>query len=224
MPAKPIRPVRVAIYSRVSTDHQTTENQERELHAIADRMGWTVVKVYRDQGVSGAKSRENRPAFDALCKDASRRQFDLIAAWSVDRLGRSLQDLVGFLTEVHALGINLFLHQRGIDTTTPAGKALFQMMGVFAEFERAMIQERVRAGLERARAQGKRLGRRAHRRPGRKLRILADLRSGKAGIMKLAAAHGVGVGHGAADQGGAGGVTVGMVIRFLWPWESHRRP
>jgi DNA invertase Pin-like site-specific DNA recombinase len=94
--------------------HQTTENQERELHAIADRMGWTVVKVYRDQGVGGAKSRENRPAFDALCKDASRRQFDLIAAWSVDRLGRSLQDFVGFLTEVHALGINLFLHQQGI--------------------------------------------------------------------------------------------------------------
>ena len=164
MPAKPARPVRVAIYSRVSTDHQTTENQGRELHAVADRMGWTVVKVYRDQGVSGAKSRENRPAFDALCKDASRRQFDLIAAWSVDRLGRSLQDLVGFLTEVHALGINLFLHQQGIDTTTPAGKALFQMMGVFAEFERAMIQERVRAGLERARAQGKRVGTTANRR------------------------------------------------------------
>ena len=120
MLAKPIRPVRVAIYSRVSTDHQTTENQERELRAIADRMGWTVVKVYRDQGVSGARSREDRPAFDALCKDASRRQFDLIAAWSVDRLGRSLQDLVGFLTEIHALGVNLFLHQQGIDTTTPA--------------------------------------------------------------------------------------------------------
>src|ERR1700726_128226 len=103
------------------------------------------------------KSRENRPAFDALCKDASRRPFDLIAAWSVAGLGRSLQDLVGFLTEVHALGINLFLHQQGIDTTTPAGKALFQMMGVFAEFERAMIQDRVRAGLKRAKSEGKRL-------------------------------------------------------------------
>ena len=193
MSAKPIRPVRVAIYSRVSTDHQTTENQERELRAIADRMGWTVVKVYRDQGVSGAKSRENRPAFDALCKDASRRQFDLIAAWSVDRLGRSLRDLVGFLTEVHALGINLFLHQQGIDTTTPAGKALFQMMGVFAEFERAMIQGRVRAGLERAKAQGKVLGRK--RIDARKeADIVADLRLGKAGIIKLAAAHRVGVG------------------------------
>ena len=193
MPAKPARPVRVAIYSRVSTDHQTTENQERELRAIADRMSWTVVKVYRDQGVSGAKSRKNRPAFDALCKDASRRQFDLIAAWSVDRLGRSLQDLVGFLTEVHALGINLFLHQQGIDTTTPAGKALFQMMGVFAEFERAMIQERIRAGLERAKAQGKVLGRK--RIDARKeAAILVDLRSGRAGIIKLAAAHRVGVG------------------------------
>jgi DNA invertase Pin-like site-specific DNA recombinase len=193
MPAKPIRPVRVAIYSRVSTDHQTTENQERELHAIADRMGWTVVKVYRDQGVSGAKSRENRPAFDALCKDASRRQFDLIAAWSVDRLGRSLQDLVGFLTEVHALGINLFLHQQGIDTTTPAGKALFQMMGVFAEFERAMIRERVKSGLERAKAQGKTLGRPTID-PEKEEAIRADLGAGRAGMIKLAGLHGVGVG------------------------------
>jgi DNA invertase Pin-like site-specific DNA recombinase len=151
------------------------------------------VKVYRDQGVSGAKSRVNRPAFDALCKDASRRQFDLIAAWSVDRLGRSLQDLVGFLTEVHALGINLFLHQQGIDTTTPAGKALFQMMGVFAEFERAMIQERVRAGLERARAQGKRLGRPSTD-AGKVEAIRADLRVGGVGIIKLAKLHGVGVG------------------------------
>jgi DNA invertase Pin-like site-specific DNA recombinase len=193
MPAKPARPVKVAIYSRVSTDHQTTENQERELRAIADRMGWTVVKVYQDQGVSGAKSRENRPAFDALCKDASRRQFDLIAAWSVDRLGRSLQDLVGFLTEVHALGINLFLHQQGVDTTTPAGKALFQMMGVFAEFERAMIQDRVRAGLERAKAQGKALGRPSTD-AGKVEAIRADLRAGGVGIIKLAKLHGVGVG------------------------------
>src|SRR3984893_4781776 len=193
MPAKPIRPVRVAISSRVSTDHQTTENQERELHAIADRMGWTVVKVYRDQGVSGAKSRQDRPAFDALCKDASRRQFDLIAAWSVDRLGRSLQDLVGFLTEIHALGVTLCLHQQGIDTTTPAGKALFQMMGVFAEFERAMIQDRVRAGLERAKAQGKVLGRPSTD-AGKVEAIKADLKAGGVGIIKLAKLHGVGTG------------------------------
>jgi DNA invertase Pin-like site-specific DNA recombinase len=113
----------------------------------------------KDHGISGAKGRDKRPQFDALCRDATQRQFDLIMAWSVDRLGRSLQDLVGFLSEIHALKIDLYLHQQGLDTTTPAGKAMFQMMGVFSEFERAMIQERVRAGLARARDEGKTLGR-----------------------------------------------------------------
>jgi DNA invertase Pin-like site-specific DNA recombinase len=122
-------------------------------------MGCEVVKVYKDHGISGAKGRDKRPAFDAMCRDATKRQFDLIMAWSVDRLGRSLQDLVAFLSEIHALRVDLYLHQQGLDTTTPAGKAMFQMMGVFAEFERAMIQERVRAGLARARSEGKRLGR-----------------------------------------------------------------
>jgi DNA invertase Pin-like site-specific DNA recombinase len=183
----------VAIYTRVSTDHQTTQNQERELREIAERMGWTVVEVYKDQGVSRAKGRNGRPAFDALCKDAARRRFDMIMAWSVDRLGRSLQDLVAFLSELHALGIDLFLHQQGVDTTTPAGKALFQMMGVFAEFERAMIRERVKSGLERAKAQGKRLGRRPIA-ANKEAAIRVDLIAAKTGIMKLAAAHGVGVG------------------------------
>jgi DNA invertase Pin-like site-specific DNA recombinase len=105
------------------------------------------------------QQRNGRPAFDALCRDAARREFDMVMAWSVDRLGRSLQDLVGFLSELHALKIDLFLRQQGLDTTTPAGKAMFQMMGVFAEFERAMIQERIRAGLARAKGEGKRLGR-----------------------------------------------------------------
>jgi DNA invertase Pin-like site-specific DNA recombinase len=182
----------VAIYSRVSTDSQTTENQERELREIATRMGWSIAKVYRDEGVSGAKSRAERPAFNALWKDATRRRFDMVMAWSVDRLGRSLQDLVAFLSELHALGIDLYLHQQGVDTTTPAGKALFQM-GVFAEFERAMIRERVKSGLERAKAQGKILGRPPID-PRKEAAILDDLREGKAGIIKLAAAHGVGVG------------------------------
>jgi DNA invertase Pin-like site-specific DNA recombinase len=150
---------RAVLYLRVSTVDQTTANQERELRAIAERMGWEIVKVYKDHGISGAKGREKRPQFDALCRDATKRQFDIVMAWSVDRLGRSLQDLVAFLSELHALRIDLFLHQQGLDTTTPAGKALFQMMGVFAEFERAMIQERVRAGLRRAVSEGKRLGR-----------------------------------------------------------------
>jgi DNA invertase Pin-like site-specific DNA recombinase len=150
---------RAVLYMRVSTLDQTTANQERELRQVAGRMGSEIVKVYKDHGISGAKGRDKRPAFDALCRDAAQRKFDIIMAWSVDRLGRSLQDLVGFLSELHALRIDLFLHQQGLDTTTPAGKAMFQMMGVFAEFERAMIQERVRAGLARARSEGKRLGR-----------------------------------------------------------------
>ena len=106
----------------------------------------------------GAKGREGRPAFDRLCQDATRRRFDVIGAWSVDRLGRSLQDLVGFLSETHGAGVNLYLHQQAVDTTTPGGRALFQMMGVFAEFERAMIRDRVKAGLANARAKGVKLG------------------------------------------------------------------
>src|SRR5712691_10690869 len=138
---------------------ETTANQERELQGVAARMGCDIIHVYKDHGISGAKGREKRPAFDRLCRDAAKRQFDMVMAWSVDRLGRSLQDLVGFLSELHALRIDLFLHQQGLDTTTPAGKAMLQMMGVFAEFERAIIQERVRAGLARAKSEGKRLGR-----------------------------------------------------------------
>jgi DNA invertase Pin-like site-specific DNA recombinase len=183
---------RVALYLRVSTDGQTTLNQRRELEAVAERAGWHVVEVYEDAGISGAKGREQRPAFARLLKDAARRRFDLIAAWSVDRLGRSLQHLVGFLDEVHQLGVDLYLHQQGIDTTTAAGKALFQMMGVFAEFERAMIRERVHAGLNRARSQGKRLGRPTID-ASKAAAITADLRAGGAGLHKIAKAHGVGV-------------------------------
>lgn len=150
---------RVAIYARVSTDGQTTENQLRELRDVAQRHGWTICREFVDRGISGAKGREGRPQFDALHTAIARKEFDLVAAWSVDRLGRSLGDLVDFLRQVHAKGIGLYLHQQGLDTTTPAGKALFGMMGVFAEFERAMIQERVKAGLARARAKGQRLGR-----------------------------------------------------------------
>ncbi len=150
---------RAVLYLRVSTQDQTTANQERELRQVAERTGWEIVHVYKDHGISGAKGRDKRPAFNALHKAAAQREFDVVMAWSVDRLGRSLQDLVGFLSEVHAAGVDLFLHQQGIDTTTPGGKAMFQMLGVFAEFERAIIQERIRAGLRRAVSEGKQLGR-----------------------------------------------------------------
>lgn len=184
---------RAALYLRVSTDRQTTVNQERQLRSIGAQSGWEIVHVYRDAGISGAKGRDQRPAFDRLCKDATRREFDLIAAWSVDRLGRSLQDLVGFLSEIHAAGIDLFLHQQGIDTTTPAGKAMFQMMGVFAEFERAMIRERVNAGLARAKAQGKKLGRPKIASKLEKV-IRSDLEQGDKGIRKIAVLRKVGTG------------------------------
>ena len=150
---------RAAIYIRVSTDGQTVDNQRLELEQAAERAGWEIVGVYDDNGISGAKSRDEREAFDRLCKDATRRKFDVVMSWSVDRLGRSLQDLIGFLSELHAVGVDLYLHQQGIDTTTPAGKAMFQMMGVFAEFERSMIQERVKAGLARVRQHGTKSGR-----------------------------------------------------------------
>ena len=152
-------PKRAVIYTRVSTDGQTTDNQLLELKKAAEHAGWEIVGVYEDKGISGSKGRDKRPGFDRLCKDATRRKFDVVMSWSVDRLGRSLQDLVGFLSELHAVGVDLFLFQQGLDTTTPGGKAMFQMMGVFSEFERAMISERVKAGLNRARAEGKRLGR-----------------------------------------------------------------
>ena len=125
---------RAVLYLRVSTLDQTTANQERELREVAGRMGCEIAHVYKDHGISGTKGREKRPAFDRLCKDATQRKFDVVMAWSVDRLGRSLQDLIGFLSELHALRIDLFLHQQGLDTATPAGKAMFQMMAAFLQF------------------------------------------------------------------------------------------
>ena len=169
---------RAVLYLRVSTIDQTTTNQERELREVAGRMGCEIARVYKDHGISGAKGRDKRPAFNALIRDANQRKFDMVMAWSVDRLGRSLQDLVGLLSELHALHIDLFLHQQGLDTTTPAGEAMFQMMGVFAEFERSMIAERVRAGLRRAKDEGKQLGR-PRIAPELEQRILTALRAGE---------------------------------------------
>lgn len=181
---------RAAIYLRVSTDNQTTENQRRELEAVAQRAGWTIAAVYTDEGISGAKGRDKRPGLDAMLKDATRRKFDVVAAWSVDRLGRSLQDLISMLSELHASGIDLYLHQQAIDTTTPAGKAMFQMMGVFAEFERSIIRERVKSGMARAKAQGKRLGKPAVS-EAKVEAVKAELARGT-GILKAARLHGVG--------------------------------
>jgi len=143
---------RVAFYTRVSTNDgkQTTDNQLRELTIAAERLGWDVVAHFTDVGISGAKGRDRRPGLDDMMKGIARRDFDMIAAWSVCRLGRSLQHLVSLLGDLDARKVDLYLHVQAIDTSTPSGKAMFQMMGVFAEFERSMISERVRAGLARS--------------------------------------------------------------------------
>jgi DNA invertase Pin-like site-specific DNA recombinase len=146
---------RAAIYLRVSTDGQTTDTQRRELEAAAEHRGWNVVAGFEDAGISGAKGRDKRPSLDAMLKDATRRKFDVVMAWSVDRLGRSLADLVNGLQELNGAGVDLYLHQQAVDTTTAAGRAMFQMCGVFAEFEREMIKARVKAGMDRVKTTGK---------------------------------------------------------------------
>jgi DNA invertase Pin-like site-specific DNA recombinase len=180
----------VAIYIRVSTSKQDTDNQRRELEAVAKMSGWQVVKVFEDAGISGAKGRDQRPGLDALMKAVNAREFDMVASWSVDRLGRSLTDLLGILQGLHEKGVGLFLHQQGLDTTTTAGKAMFQMLGVFAEFERGIIRERVNAGLARARANGVKLGRRRTK-PSVEAQIVA-LRAKGDGIHKIRKKLGVG--------------------------------
>ena len=150
---------RVGLYLRVSTDEQTIENQRRELTAACEARGWHIVGEFKDEGVSGSKGRDARPGFDRLHKAVTRRSIDVVAAWAVDRLGRSLRHLVDFLAELDGVGCDLYLHQQALDTTTPAGRAMFGMCGVFAEFERSMIVERVNAGIARARENGTRSGR-----------------------------------------------------------------
>lgn len=192
---KNTKQLRVALYARVSTDRQSTENQLVELRAAAARMGWEVVGEFVDRGISGAKGRKDRPRLDAMLKGVARKDFDLVAAWSVDRLGRSLIDLVGLLQELHSTGVDLYLHQQGINTTTPAGKALFGMMGVFAEFEREMIRERVMSGMARAKKNGTKSGNPIGR-PGVTPEVeerIRELRAEGIGMLRIAKQAGCGV-------------------------------
>ena len=189
------RTKRAALYVRVSTDAQTVENQTRELRQVAKRRGWDVVEVYSDAGISGAKSRNGRPRLDTMLKDASRRKFDIVMAWAIDRLGRSLSDLLDTIQHLEACGVDLYLDQQAIDTTTPAGRAMFQMSGVFAEFERSMIVARVKQGMIRAREKGTKSGRAIGRpeiRDERIERVRASLAAG-VGIVRTAKLCGVGV-------------------------------
>jgi len=187
---------RAAIYVCVSTDKQTVENQLRELRHLAERRGWEVVEEYRDAGISGAKGRNDRPGLDRMLKDAQRRRFDVVMAWAIDRLGRSLIDLLRTIQTLEACGVDLYLDQQAIDTTTPVGKLMFQVTGAFAEFERSMIRQRVHAGLKRAVGAGKRLGR-PRIDPALERRIQNQLRAGKG---MLAVAKDIGVGSGTVQR------------------------
>ena len=184
--------MQVAIYARVSTDTQTTQNQLQDLHEVGQRLGWNIVQEHVDEGISGAKGREKRPAFDALMNAVTRRDIDLVAAWSVDRLSRSLSDLVMFMEELKARDIGLYLHQQKLDTTTPSGRAMLGLLGVFSEFERSIIRERVVSGVNRARAQGKRLGRPPL--PGYKTSAIRSHLEAGTGVRATAKLIGVGVG------------------------------
>ena len=184
--------VRIAIYARVSTSGQSVENQVRELTLWAERAGHAIVRVYEDNGISGTQGRDKRPGLDRALKDATRRRFDMLAAWSVDRLGRPLQDVVSAIQELRGAGVDLFLHQQALDTSTSSGRAMYGMLAVFAEFEREIIVERVNAGLARAKAQGTRLGR--PKVAGEVEDRIRELRAGGVGIKAAAKRLGVGVG------------------------------
>jgi DNA invertase Pin-like site-specific DNA recombinase len=207
-------PRQAALYCRVSTSNgQTTANQENVLREVAARMGWDIVRVYQDEGISGAKGRDQRPGYDALLRGAARHEFEVVMCWSVDRLGRSLQGLVEFLEELRALKIDLFLHQQGLDTSTPTGRAMFQMAGVFAEWERAIIRERVVAGLNRSRIEGTKSGKAIGRpriSPQKERAIIEALRAGH-GIIKTARL--VGVGTGTVER-----------VRKGWARRNYTRP
>jgi DNA invertase Pin-like site-specific DNA recombinase len=148
--------MKAAIYARVSTLDQEPENQLQELRRYLQARGWSAVE-YVDRGVSGAKDR--RPALDQVETDARRRRFDVLVCWRLDRLGRNLKHLITLLEELQALGVAFVSLAEGIDATTPAGRLQMHLLGAIAEFERERIRERVLAGLERARREGKRLGR-----------------------------------------------------------------
>jgi DNA invertase Pin-like site-specific DNA recombinase len=185
-------PNKAAIYVRVSTDRQTLENQRLALQRVAEGRGWEVVAVYTDAGISGAKGRPERSGLDDMLKAASKHGFDVVMAWSIDRLGRSLIDLLGTIQHLEACGVDLYFDQQSIDTTTPTGRLMFQICGAFAEFERSMIRQRIHAGLSRARAQGKRLGR--PKVPSAVERQARRHLAKGAGILKVAKALGLGTG------------------------------
>lgn len=183
---------RCAIYTRVSTGDQDTTNQLDILRDVAKLKGLTIVQEFTDDGVSGARGRDKRKGFDDLLKGATRKDFDIILVWSVDRLGRNISDLISFLNEIQSVECDLYLHQNGIDTSTPTGRLMFGMLSLFADFERSMISERTKAGIERARKSGKKIGRPSNMNDGL-VESVKFMRSQGLGIRRIARDLGIGV-------------------------------
>ena len=186
---------RAAIYLRVSTDGQTTDNQRLELERVAEARGWEIVGTYQDKGISGAKFGKDRPQLEQLRQAAARHKFEIVMSWAIDRIGRSTAAVSAFMEEMEALHVGQFYMQQGIDTGTPAGRAMVQMAAVFAEFERGMIRERVKAGLARAKVKGTKSGK-AIGRPRASAKTEAAIRAARSkglGIGKIASQLGVGV-------------------------------
>jgi DNA invertase Pin-like site-specific DNA recombinase len=147
--------MKTAIYTRVSTSAQTVQNQLLELRSVATKMRWQIVAELKDEGISGSKGRDQRPAFDQLTRMVIQRKIDRVMVWDISRLGRSIQHLVEFMNTVQTANIDLYIHQQAIDTS----RMVFGIFASLAAFEREMIAERVKSGLARAKAQGVKLGR-----------------------------------------------------------------
>ena len=184
---------KAVIYSRVSTNEQTVENQLKVLREVAEKRGLEVVREISDEGISGAKGRDERQGFDELIKGSVKNEWDIILVWDVSRLGRSLKHLVSFLEDVQSAKCDLYIHQSGIDTSTSSGKMMFGMLSVFSEFERSMIRERVIAGQQRAVANGVKLGRKTNVNDGI-ITAVYQLRKNNVPIKRIAKDLQIGVG------------------------------
>ena len=184
---------KAVIYSRVSTNEQTVENQLKVLREVAEKRGLEVVREISDEGISGAKGRDERQGFDELIKGSVKNQWDIILVWDVSRLGRSLKHLVSFLEDIQSARCDMYIHQSGIDTSTASGKMMFGMLSVFSEFERSMIRERVIAGQQRAVANGVKLGRKTNVNDGI-ITAVYQLRQNNVPIKRIAKDLQIGVG------------------------------
>ena len=181
---------KVAIYTRVSTLDQTIDNQLIELRDHCSKMGWEIVKEYADEGLSGTLSREKRPALNSLIKDAYRKRFDSVVCWDISRIGRSMKELVLFLSDMKDKGVGICSVRQGFDTSTSMGEIMFQFVGILSSWEKTMIRERTLAGLERAKSEGKTLGRRKVTNDTMTAKIL-ELRTAKKSIREIASEVGV---------------------------------